>query len=96
MHANRSAKNINRNQYKYNTVEFGKKNFIPNIIKARGSDRIAKEIIKKNQEVMDYNIKESENKYIKMKKLSKYSDVKLAIEPGKVNNPNFIIWKNLF
>ena len=38
---------------------------------------------------MDYNLKESENKFIKNKKLSKYSDDKLAIAPGKINNPKY-------
>ena len=100
---NKSACNLNeiplRNnrEFAYNTIEVDKKNFIPSLIKARGSDitnpffydRIAKEIIKKNQETMDYNLKESENKFIKNKKLSKYSDDKLAIAPGKINNPKY-------
>ena len=96
---NKSASNINsfaiRN--KNNTIEVDKRNFIPSYIKARGSDitnpffydRIAKEIIKKNQETMDYNLKESENKYIKKKNMFKYSDDKLAIAPGKINNPKY-------
>lgn len=79
------------------TIETEKKNFIPNNIKARGSDitnpffydRIAKEIIKKNQEVSKYNLKESEIKYNKMKKLPKYSEDKLAIAPGKRNSPEY-------
>ena len=100
---NKSASNLNaipfRNnkEFTYNTIEVDKKNFIPSLIKARGSDitnpffydRIAKEIIKKNQETMDYNLKESENKFIKKRNLSKYSDEKLAVAPGKINNPNY-------
>ena len=100
---NKSACNLNeiplRNnrEFAYNTIEVDKKNFIPSLIKARGSDitnpffydRIAKEIIKKNQETMDYNLKESENKFIKKRNLSKYSDEKLAVAPGKINNPNY-------
>ena len=99
LHENKSAVNlnINKNPIKYNTIEVDKKQFIPRNIKARGSDItnpffydcIAKEIIKKNQETMDYNLKESENKFIKNKKLSKYSDDKLAIAPGKINNPKY-------
>ena len=105
LHENRSAKNINsfplRNNLNIfnnnNSIEVNKKNFIPSIIKARGSDitnpffydHIAKEIIKKNQETMNYNIKESENKFIKKKKLFKYSDDKLALAPGKINNPKY-------
>lgn len=38
---------------------------------------------------MDYNIKESKNKFIKNKKLFKYSDDKLALAPGKINNPKY-------
>ena len=100
---NKSASNLNeiplRNnkEFAYNTIEVDKKNFIPSLIKARGSDitnpffydRIAKEIIKKNQETIDYNLKESENKFIKKRNLSKYSDEKLAVAPGKINNPNY-------
>ena len=100
---NKSACNLNeiplRNnrEFAYNTIEVDKKNFIPSLIKARGSDitnpffydRIAKEIIRKNQETMDYNLKESENKFIKKRNLSKYSDEKLAVAPGKINNPNY-------
>ena len=100
---NKSASNIkeapmrNNGEFAYNTIEVDKKNFIPSLIKARGSDitnpffydRIAKEIIKKNQEMMDYNLKESENKFIKNRNLSKYSDDKLAVAPGKINNPNY-------
>ncbi len=100
---NKSASNINtysirnNNNINNNSIEVNKKNFIPSYIKARGSDitnpffydRIAKEIIKKNQEAMDYNLKESEDKYIKKKKLPKYSDDKLAFAPGKINNPKY-------
>ena len=88
---------IKSKEYANRTIEVDKRNFIPSIIKARGSDItnpffydcIAKEIIKKNQETMDYNLKESENKFNKNKKLSKYSDDKLAVAPGKINNPNY-------
>lgn len=99
LYENKSASNINSFSIgdKSNTIEVDKKNFIPSYIKARGSDitnpffydRIAKEIIKKNQETMDYNLKESENKYIKKKNMFKYSDDKLAIAPGKINNPKY-------
>ena len=103
LYENKSASNLNYNPIRYkndianNTIEVEKKNFIPSLIKARGSDitnpffydRIAKEIIKKNQETMDYNLKESENKFIKKRNLSKYSDDKLAVAPGKINNPNY-------
>ena len=88
---------IKSKEYANRTIEVDKRNFIPSIIKARGSDItnpffydcIAKEIIKKNQETMDYNLKESENKFNKNKKLSKYSDDKLAVAPGKINNPKY-------
>ena len=88
---------INNNEYNNQTIEVDKRNFIPSNIKARGSDItnpffydcIAKEIIRKNQETMDYNLKESENKFNKKKKLSKYSEDKLAIAPGKINNPKY-------
>ena len=103
LYENKSASNINtysirnNNNINNNSIEVNKKNFIPSYIKARGSDitnpffydRIAKEIIKKNQEAMDYNLKESEDKYIKKKKLPKYSDDKLALAPGKINNPKY-------
>ena len=83
--------------HKSNIIEKDVKNFTPGSVKARGSDitnpffydRIAKEIIKRNQEAMDYNIKKSENKYFKNKNLWKYSDDKLAVDPGKLNNPNY-------
>ena len=103
LYENKSASNLedipirSNGEFAYNTIEVDKKNFIPSLIKARGSDitnpffydRIAKEIIKKNQETMDYNLKESENKFLKKRNLSKYSDDKLAVAPGKINNPNY-------
>lgn len=77
--------------------ESAKNNFIPSLIKARGSDitnpffydQVAKEIIQKNQEAMDYNIKQSENKFMKKKITPKFSDDKIALAPGKINNPNY-------
>ena len=95
---NKSATNINTyNMKNINKKEEKKIDFIPNNIKTKGSDitnpffydHIAKEIIKKNQEVMDYNIKESENKYIKKRNKLKYLDDKLPLAPGKINNPNY-------
>ena len=103
IYENKSASNLNtlskrnNNIINNNTIEVDKRNFIPNYIKARGSDitnpffydRIAKEIIKKNQEAMDYNLKESESKYITKKNLPKYSADKVALAPGKINNPKY-------
>lgn len=98
LYGNKSTPDINSYKSRNNNiVEVDKKNFIPYNIKARGSDItnpffydcIAKEIIKKNQEAMDYNLKESENKFKKKKNLPKYSDEKLAIAPGKINNPKY-------
>ena len=95
---NKSATNINTyNMKNINKKEEKKIDFIPNNIKTKGSDitnpffydHIAKEIIKKNQEVMDYNLKESENKYIKKRNKLKYLDDKLPLAPGKINNPNY-------
>ena len=92
-----SLRNNNYDIFNKNKNETEKINFIPSNIKARGSDitnpffydHIAKEIFKKNIETMDYNIKESENKYNKNKKISKYSDDKLPLAPGKINNPKY-------
>jgi len=95
---NRSVTNINTFNIKnINKKEDKKIDFIPNNIKTKGSDitnpffydHVAKEIFKKNQEVMDYNIKESENKYIKKRNKLKYLDDKLPLAPGKINNPNY-------
>jgi hypothetical protein len=95
---NKSATNINTfNMKNINQKEDQKIDFIPNNIKTKGSDitnpffydHVAKEIIKKNQEVMDYNLKESENKYIKKRNKLKYLDDKLPLAPGKINNPNY-------
>jgi hypothetical protein len=95
---NKSVTNINTfNMKNINEKEDKKIDFIPNNIRAKGSDitnpffydHVAKEIIKKNQEVMDYNIKESENKYIKRRNKFKYLDDKLPLAPGKINNPNY-------
>ncbi len=65
--------NINNNNNSFDMTS----NFTPNIIKAKKTDvtnpffynGVAKEIIKLNQEVMEYNKKESENKYNNKKKL---------------------------
>jgi len=95
---NKSVTNINTfNMKDINKKEDQKMDFIPNNIKTKGSDitnpffydHVAKEIIKKNQEVMDYNIKESEYKYIKKRNKLKYLDDKLPLAPGKINNPNY-------
>ena len=83
MYENKSAADIKEfplikcKEYANKTIEVDKRNFIPSIIKARASDItnpffydcISKEIIKKNQEAMDYNLKESENIFNKKKKL---------------------------
>ena len=74
-----------------------KLNFIPNNIKAKGSDitnpfyydRAPKEIFKLNQEVMNYNKKISENRYILKKKLHRNLIDELPIGPGKINNPRY-------
>ena len=93
-----SPKRYNNELYKNKTLEGEKNNsFIPSLIKANGSDitnpffydQVAKEIIKKNQEVMAYNIQESEYKLKQKRNTSKFSDDKIAIAPGKINNPNY-------
>ena len=92
-----SSKRYNNELYNTKSIETEKNNFIPSLIKAKGSDitnpffydQVAKEIIQKNQEVMAYNIQESEYKLKKKKITSKFSDDKIAIAPGKINNPNY-------
>ena len=100
---NRSEPNLNvisSNTYNneiYNNESEKNNNFIPSLIKAKGSDitnpffydKVAKEIMNKNYEVMNYNINESENKLKKKKILSKYSDDKIALDPGKIKNPKY-------
>ena len=74
-----------------------KNNFIPSIIKVRGTDitnpfyydHVTQEIMNKNLETMDYNIKMSENKLKKKKIMSKYDDNKIALAPNKINNPKY-------
>ena len=88
----------NNELYNRNSLETEKNNsFIPSLINARGSDitnpffydQVAKEIIQKNQEAMKYNIQESEYKLKKKKITSKFSDDKISLAPGKINNPNY-------
>ena len=73
-------------------------NFIPNNIKAKKTDitnpffynGVAKEIIKLNQEVMEYNRKESENKFHNKKnKNSRYNNEYIPLSPEKIKNPNY-------
>ena len=76
-----------------------KKNFVPSFIKVRASDitnpfyydGIAKEIIKRNREIMEYNIKESERKYNcnKIRKISRNSSDLLPYAPGQITNPDY-------
>ena len=93
-----SPQHNNNDIYNYKSFETEKNNnFIPGLIKTKGSDitnpffydQVAKEIIKKNQEVMDYNKKQSEYKYNKKIIGSKFSDDTIALGPGKVNDPNY-------
>ena len=88
----------NNELYNRKSLETEKNNsFIPSLINARGSDitnpffydQVAKEIIQKNQEAMIYNIQESEYKLKKKKITSKFSDDKISLAPGKINNPNY-------
>lgn len=80
-----------------NSIESEKANFIANNVKKKNSDitnpfyynEISKEFIKLNQEVMDYNRKESENKYKKKKKNFRYSNDEIALSPEKIKNPNY-------
>jgi len=98
---NRSVPNLfpstSRNYNNITKVKTEKNNFIPSLVKTRGSDitnpffydEVAKEIMEKNQEVMAYNMKVSENKFRKKLITSKFSDDKIALAPGKINNPNY-------
>ena len=72
--------------------------FTPNIIKAKKTDvtnpffynGVAKEIIKLNQEVMEYNKKESENKYNNKKKINgRYYNEYIPLSPEKIPKPNY-------
>ena len=45
--------------------------------------------MEKNQEVMAYNMKVSENKFRKKLITPKFSDDKIALAPGKIKNPNY-------
>ena len=91
-----SSRGFNNEVNNFKTLETEKNNFIPGVIKAKGSDitnpffydQVAKEIMQKNQEVMDYNRKQSENKY-KKKITSKFSDDKIPLGPEKINNPKY-------
>ena len=96
----RLSPRLHKNYEKYNktSIETEKNNsFIPNLIKARGSDitnpffydQVAKEIMQKNKEVMIYNINESEYKLKKKKMDSKFSEDKIALAPGKIKDPNY-------
>lgn len=79
------------------TIESERDNFIANNIKTKNSDitnpffynGIAKEIIKLNQETMDYNKKESEKRYLLKKNNLRYSNNDLPLSPEKMNNPNY-------
>ena len=93
-------RNLKKEEFKLKLAETDKNNninFVPRIIKARGSDitnpffydQVARDIMQKNYEVMNYNLKESENKFFLKKKIPKYSDEKIALAPGKINNPNY-------
>ena len=93
-------RNLKKEEIKLKLAETDKNNninFVPRIIKARGSDitnpffydQVARDIMQKNYEVMNYNLKESENKFFLKKKIPKYSDEKIALAPGKINNPNY-------
>ena len=74
-----------------------RENFIASNIKTKNSDitnpffynGIAKEIIKLKQETMDYNKKESENKYKQKKNYLRYSNDDIALSPEKIHNPNY-------
>ena len=91
-----SSRGFNNEVNNFKTLETEKNNFIPGVIKAKGSDitnpffydQVAKEIMQKNQEVMDYNRKQSENKY-KKKMTSIFSDDKIPLGPEKINNPKY-------
>ena len=80
-----------------NIIEYDKNNFIASNIKTRNSDitnpffynGIAKEIIKLNQETMNYNKKLSENKYKKKKSNSRYFNDDIPLSPEKIQNPNY-------
>ena len=79
-----------------NTISSEKSNFIANNVKTKNSDitnpffynNVAKEIIKLNQETMEYNRKESENKYNKKKNNRYYNDY-ISLSPEKIKNPNY-------
>ena len=98
---NRSVPNLfpstSRNYNNITKVKTEKNNFIPSLVKTRGSDitnpffydEVAKEIMEKNQEVMAYNMKVSENKFRKKLITPKFSDDKIALAPGKIKNPNY-------
>ena len=83
--------------FKYSDTRKNNNNFVPRLIKAKGSDitnpffydKVSKEIMQKNYEMMNYNLRESENKFNKKRKLPKYSDEKIALPPGKINEPNY-------
>ena len=77
-----SPLNLNKNYF------FGKKGKRSDITNPFFYDGIPEGIIKLNKEVMDYNIKESENKHNKDKILYKYYD-DLPIGPQQINNPKY-------
>ena len=75
------------------------KNFVPGFIKVRTSDitnpffydGVAKEIMKRNKEIMEYNLRESERKYNnnKIRKISRISNDSLPYAPGQITNPDY-------
>ena len=82
---NSDINNIINKDKKYIPSKKGKRTDITNPF---FYDGISEEIIKLNKEVMDYNLKESENKHNKNKILNKYYD-NLPLGPQKINNPKY-------
>ena len=78
-------------------IDYDKHNFIASNIKTKNSDitnpffynGVAKEIIKLNQETMDYNKRESENKYKQKKRNLRYLNNDITLSPEKIKNPNY-------
>ena len=78
-------------------IEYDKDNFIAGNIKTKNSDitnpffynGVAKEIIKLNQETMDYNKRESENKYKQKKSNQRHLNNDITLSPEKIHNPNY-------
>ena len=88
------SQNNNKNSTENETQN---ENFIAGKINSKHTDitnpffynGIAKEIIRMNQETMDYNRKESEKIYQKKKKNLRYYENDLPLSPEKINNPNY-------